>query len=121
MSVDYVFLDEIRRFYEIERLYRENAVDDPVESDGAPGANEGLAVVRSSLTELLATRPVRWPTARPGTTTSRWARSWESRRSSGTSSVPNRAGLHQRFVDAGADIILTNTFGCNRNRLGCTR
>lgn len=25
--------------------------------------------------------------------------------------------LHQRFVDAGADIILTNTFGCNRERL----
>ncbi len=25
--------------------------------------------------------------------------------------------LHQMFVDAGADIILTNTFGCTRNRL----
>ncbi|MSP49485.1 MAG: betaine--homocysteine S-methyltransferase [Alphaproteobacteria bacterium] len=25
--------------------------------------------------------------------------------------------LHQRFVDAGADIILTNSFGCNRRRL----
>ena len=25
--------------------------------------------------------------------------------------------LHQAFVDAGSDIILTNTFGCNRNRL----
>ena len=25
--------------------------------------------------------------------------------------------LHQAFVDAGADIILTNTFGCNPNRL----
>lgn len=33
-------------------------------------------------------------------------------------SHPERvADLHQRFVDAGADIILTNTFGCNRNRL----
>ena len=31
---------------------------------------------------------------------------------------PDRVkGLHQRFVDAGADIILTNTFGCNRSRL----
>lgn len=31
---------------------------------------------------------------------------------------PNRViGLHQQFVDAGADIILTNTFGCNRHRL----
>jgi 5-methyltetrahydrofolate--homocysteine methyltransferase len=27
------------------------------------------------------------------------------------------SGLHQRFVDAGADIILTNTFGCNPHRL----
>jgi 5-methyltetrahydrofolate--homocysteine methyltransferase len=26
-------------------------------------------------------------------------------------------GLHQEFVDAGADIILTNTFGCNPHRL----
>lgn len=26
-------------------------------------------------------------------------------------------GLHQQFVDAGADIILTNTFGCNAHRL----
>jgi len=25
--------------------------------------------------------------------------------------------LHQRFVDAGADVILTNTFGCNPHRL----
>ena len=25
--------------------------------------------------------------------------------------------LHQEFVDAGADIILTNTFGCNKHRL----
>jgi 5-methyltetrahydrofolate--homocysteine methyltransferase len=31
---------------------------------------------------------------------------------------PDRVtGLHQQFVDAGADIILTNTFGCNRHRL----
>ena len=25
--------------------------------------------------------------------------------------------LHQQFVEAGADIILTNTFGCNPHRL----
>ena len=31
---------------------------------------------------------------------------------------PDRVqSLHQRFVDAGADIILTNTFGCNPQRL----
>ena len=27
------------------------------------------------------------------------------------------ASLHRRFVEAGADIILTNTFGCNKHRL----
>lgn len=32
--------------------------------------------------------------------------------------VPDQVRLlHQQFVDAGADIILTNTFGCNRFRL----
>lgn len=31
------------------------------------------------------------------------------------------ADLHQRFVDAGADIVLTNTFGCNRHRLALHR
>ncbi len=31
---------------------------------------------------------------------------------------PDRiASVHQEFVDAGSDIILTNTFGCNRHRL----
>ena len=31
---------------------------------------------------------------------------------------PDRVeALHQQFVDAGSDIILTNTFGCNRHRL----
>ena len=31
---------------------------------------------------------------------------------------PERVALlHQEFVDAGADIILTNTFGCNKHRL----
>ena len=31
---------------------------------------------------------------------------------------PDRvAKLHREFVEAGADIILTNTFGCNKHRL----
>ncbi len=31
---------------------------------------------------------------------------------------PDRVmNLHQQFIDAGSDIILTNTFGCNRQRL----
>ena len=29
--------------------------------------------------------------------------------------------LHQSFVDAGSDIILTNSFGANRRRLGAAR
>jgi len=58
------------------------------------------------------------PTARREPTTSGWASSQGSRRSSGTSTIPNGcASLHQAFVDAGADIILTNTFGGNRHRL----
>ena len=28
------------------------------------------------------------------------------------------AGVHQGFADAGSDILLTNTFGANRYRLG---
>jgi 5-methyltetrahydrofolate--homocysteine methyltransferase len=31
------------------------------------------------------------------------------------------AALHRRFIQAGADIILTNTFGCTRNRLALHR
>jgi 5-methyltetrahydrofolate--homocysteine methyltransferase len=34
-----------------------------------------------------------------------------------TQSPEKVALLHRQFVDAGADIILSNTFGCNRNRL----
>ncbi len=34
-----------------------------------------------------------------------------------TESPEKVALLHQQFVDAGADIILSNTFGCSRNRL----
>ncbi len=34
-----------------------------------------------------------------------------------TDSPEKVVSLHQQFVDAGADIILTNTFGCNRHRL----
>ena len=34
-----------------------------------------------------------------------------------TEKPENIRALHQGFVDAGSDIILTNTFGCNRHRL----
>ena len=40
------------------------------------------------------------------------------RRRCGTSSIRSGcAQLHRRFIEAGADIILTNTFGGNRHRL----
>ena len=74
----------------------------------------------AQLARVAAGRAARWcsPTGRRGPTTSRWASSRASRPSCGTSIIPERShDLHRRFVDAGADIILTNTFGCNRNRL----
>ena len=58
------------------------------------------------------------PTAPPAPTTSGWGSGRASRLSCGTSSIPSGcAQLHEAFVAAGADIILTNTFGCNRYRL----
>ena len=40
------------------------------------------------------------------------------RRRCGTSSIPIASrSLHRRFIEAGADIVLTNTFGGNRHRL----
>src|ERR1700733_9984639 len=58
-------------------------------ADGAPGTNYFAAGLTSG------EPPEFWTTDRPDEV----------------------KGLHQRFVDAGADIILTNTFGCNPHRL----
>jgi len=58
-------------------------------ADGATGTNYFLAGLASG------DPPEFWTTDRPEAVTN----------------------LHQRFVDAGADIILTNTFGCNPQRL----
>ena len=58
-------------------------------ADGATGTNYFLAGLASG------DPPEFWTTDRPDSVTN----------------------LHQRFVDAGADIILTNTFGCNPQRL----
>jgi 5-methyltetrahydrofolate--homocysteine methyltransferase len=85
-------------------------------------ADVGLAVVRSSLTDLLASRDVLLADGATGTNyfdlglaSGDPPELWNVER------PENVALLHQRFVDAGADIILTNTFGCNRNRLGLHR
>ena len=78
--------------------------------------------MRSSLTDLLATRPV--VLADGATGTNYFQLGLESGEPPELWNVDRPeivAGLHQRFVDAGADIILTNTFGCNRNRLGLHR
>ena len=78
--------------------------------------------MRSSLTDLLTIRPVLLADGATGTNYFQLGLAageppefWNVERSDIV------AGLHQRFVDAGADIILTNTFGCNRNRLGLHR
>ena len=56
--------------------------------------------------------------ARPAPICSPWAWKPARRRSSGTRRRREKiAALHQDFVDAGADIILTNSFGGTRHRL----
>ena len=74
--------------------------------------------MRTSLSDLLATKKIILADGATGTnyfslglTSGEPPEFW-------LDSHPERvAGLHQQFVDAGADIILTNTFGCNSHRL----
>ena len=74
--------------------------------------------MRTSLSELLATGKIVLADGATGTnyfalglTSGEPPEFW-------LDSHPERVtGLHQQFVDAGADIILTNTFGANRHRL----
>ena len=74
--------------------------------------------MRSSLSELLRSRPVLLADGATGTnyfsaglTAGEPPEFWNFER-------PEEVkALHQAFVDAGADIILTNTFGCNAHRL----
>ncbi len=74
--------------------------------------------MRISLAELLAAKPVLLADGATGTNY------FQAGLSSGeppefwnVDRPEEVTGLHQRFVDAGADIILTNTFGCNPHRL----
>jgi 5-methyltetrahydrofolate--homocysteine methyltransferase len=74
--------------------------------------------MRTTLTDLLASRPVLLADGATGTnyfmaglTSGEPPEFWTVER------PQEVTGLHQRFVDAGADIILTNTFGCNPHRL----
>ena len=76
------------------------------------------AIMRTSLADLLAAKPVLLADGATGTvyfdmglTSGEPPELWNV-------DHPDRVqDLHRRFVDAGADIILTNTFGCNRHRL----
>jgi 5-methyltetrahydrofolate--homocysteine methyltransferase len=74
--------------------------------------------MRTSLSELLATGRVLLADGATGT--NYFAAGLESGEPPEFWTVqhPDRVvALHQQFVDAGADIILTNTFGCNPHRL----
>jgi 5-methyltetrahydrofolate--homocysteine methyltransferase len=77
-----------------------------------------LAIVRATLGDLLATRAVLLADGATGTNyfqigldSGAPPELWNVDR------PDDVADLHRRFVAAGADIILTNTFGCNRHRL----
>ncbi|MBS0377962.1 MAG: betaine--homocysteine S-methyltransferase [Proteobacteria bacterium] len=74
--------------------------------------------MRTTLTEMLATRPVLLADGATGTNYfAAGLASGEPPEFWNVDRPEEVVGLHQRFVDAGADIILTNTFGCNPHRL----
>lgn len=75
-------------------------------------------MARPSFTEALATRP--WLLADGATGTNYFQMGLESGDAPEMWNLdhPERVGdLHRRFIAAGADIVLTNTFGGNRHRL----
>lgn len=75
-------------------------------------------MTRSALDTLLATRPVLLADGATGTNLFEMGLVSGDAPELWNDEHPDRIrALHQSFVDAGADIILTNTFGCNRRRL----
>lgn len=78
--------------------------------------------MRSSLQDLLAARPVLLADGATGTNYFQLGLGAGDPPEFWNVDRPDLvAGLHRSFVDAGADIILTNTFGCNRYRLALHR
>ena len=74
--------------------------------------------MRTSLQQLLATRAIVLADGATGTNYFEMGLTSGEPPEFWNVDHPQRVqSLHQRFVDAGADIILTNTFGCNRSRL----
>jgi 5-methyltetrahydrofolate--homocysteine methyltransferase len=77
-----------------------------------------LAIVRAALVDLLATRAVLLADGATGTNYFQMGlESGAAPELWNVDQPDDVADLHRRFVAAGADIILTNTFGCNRCRL----
>jgi 5-methyltetrahydrofolate--homocysteine methyltransferase len=75
-------------------------------------------LMRTSLSDLLASRQVLLADGATGTNYFKAGLSSGEPPEFWTVDRPDDVtGLHQQFVDAGADIILTNTFGCNPHRL----
>src|SRR5258707_14323644 len=74
--------------------------------------------MRTSLAALLALRPVLLADGATGTNLFNIGLTSGDAPERWNETHPDRIrALHQSFVDAGADIILTNSFGCNRRRL----
>lgn len=74
--------------------------------------------MRTSLQELLATGRVLVADGATGTNYFKMGLTSGEPPEFWVTDHPDRVkSLHQQFVDAGADIILTDTFGCNRHRL----
>src|SRR4051812_19449853 len=74
--------------------------------------------MRTSLAALLAARPVLLADGATGTNLFNMGLTSGDAPERWNETHPDRIrALHQSFVDAGADIILTNSFGCNRRRL----
>jgi 5-methyltetrahydrofolate--homocysteine methyltransferase len=77
-----------------------------------------LTIVRAALAELLTTSPVLLADGATGTNYFQIGlESGAPPELWNVDGADTVADLHRRFVAAGADIILTNTFGCNRYRL----
>ncbi|MEJ1158634.1 betaine--homocysteine S-methyltransferase [Prosthecomicrobium sp. N25] len=75
-------------------------------------------MTRSALDALLAERPVLLADGATGTNLFAMGLLSGDAPELWNDEHPDRIrALHQGFVDAGADIVLTNTFGCNRRRL----
>lgn len=74
--------------------------------------------MRTSLADLLATRPTLLADGATGTNYFEMGLAAGEPPELWNVEHPDRVqSLHRRFVEAGADIILTNTFGANRHRL----